>query len=608
MLAAEPAGEKYRMKKPGKIIKLRDLGESLEILVGSLVAWCVPERRWDAIVRFYVATVIHRDLERVEWRLRKVAQLFGDRFDAPRRREIVVAHDQHRQRDHLQRFKELSPFGWHPSIRVRGGEHITAALAEGNGVILWLGRFAYGDVVTKKGLHQEGFRLRHLSRPQHAFTGSWFADRVISPIWLVPESRYLAERVVYHEGRPAPMAKRLYQCLQENQIVSITAGPESLSKVDVPFLGCRLRLATGPANLALMTGARLFAGLHHPQRGRWLRRERRATFDGFHRLGSSDAIVDHGRRIRRAAGGPGPEVSRPVQILPRRGADARRVRAVATRAGSAEPTPPASALMIGPVALDRDPVAAADLRPVVPEGVVLGRAVVPEGDRIGAPSEAAVELRRPDVFEEELEQGPALGRLHTDDLPREARVDEEPLAPGDRVAADHRVFGARIVAVAQALLQAIAAAVDVFGFVPRGQRRQEGLHLVRERLVGGVHAGEHGIAAALGHLGQVEDRAHRRRFVAADVGMPAVAGDMRWEFSSAWMTKISGMPLRRRGGRVNVQVAEAMRPNSLCCLERHLLIAQERPRRWSISACMNFIEGCLVERLGEIDAVDGRHR
>ncbi len=245
------------MKPASKIIRLRDLREALQMLVGCLVAWCVPERCWDAIVRVYVATVIQRDQARVAWRLRKLEQLFGDRFDTPRRREIVADHDRHRQRDHLQRFKELSPFGWHPPIRVRGKEHIAAALAEGNGVILWVGRFAHSDVVTKKGLYQDGHRISHLSRPEHAFVGSWFALHVLSPVWLVAESRHLAERIVYQKGHAAPMAKRLYECLQENKIVSISVGPESLQRIDAPFLGCRLRIATGPANLAIMTGAAL---------------------------------------------------------------------------------------------------------------------------------------------------------------------------------------------------------------------------------------------------------------------------------------------------------------------------------------------------------------
>ncbi|MDP6706094.1 MAG: hypothetical protein QF893_07110 [Alphaproteobacteria bacterium] len=245
------------MKRVSTIVRLRDLREALEIFVGSLVAWFVPERHWDAIVRFYVANLVKRRPPHVERRMLKVAQLFGDRYDSEGGRDIVADHDRHRQRSHLQRFKELSPFGWHPSIRVRGEAHVAAALADGNGAILWVGRFAHSDVVTKKGLHQLGLRVSHLSRPEHAFVDSWFAKRVLSPIWLVPESRYLAERIVYRKGHPTPMAKRIYQCLTENQIVSITSGPESLQRMDVPFLGCRLRIATGPANLAIMTGAPL---------------------------------------------------------------------------------------------------------------------------------------------------------------------------------------------------------------------------------------------------------------------------------------------------------------------------------------------------------------
>src|SRR6266481_578747 len=64
------------------------------------------------------------------------------------------------------------------------------------------------------------------------------------------------------------------------------------------------------------------------------------------------------------------------------------------------------------------------LREVVPHGVVLDAAVVPEGDGALLPAEAALEFRRLDVSEEELQDRVALRPLELDDARREAAVHE----------------------------------------------------------------------------------------------------------------------------------------------------------------------------------------
>ena len=56
------------------------------------------------------------------------------------------------------------------------------------------------------------------------------------------------------------------------------------------------------------------------------------------------------------------------------------------------------------VALDRHPQSASAIGVVVPHGVVLGAAVVPERDRSRLPLETTVKLRLFDVLEEQLQQ------------------------------------------------------------------------------------------------------------------------------------------------------------------------------------------------------------
>jgi KDO2-lipid IV(A) lauroyltransferase len=82
--------------------------------------------------------------------------------------------------------------------------------------------------------------------------------RFLNPIWTRLETRYLAERVVIDpQSSPAAARQVLQQRLHENAIVSITVGDQGRRIVEVPCLAGYFRIATGPINLALRTGAQL---------------------------------------------------------------------------------------------------------------------------------------------------------------------------------------------------------------------------------------------------------------------------------------------------------------------------------------------------------------
>ena len=149
--------------------------------------------------------------------------------------------------------------------------------------------------------------------------------------------------------------------------------------------------------------------------------------------------------------------------------------------------------------------------------------------------------------------------------------------------------------------------------VQRGQALQHLLHRLGERVVGAVHVGEQRVAAALGrHLGEVEDRAHRRLEVARHVGVPFLAGDvlrilvgldhqdlgmLREGRSARW----DGRAAARSGGRIpcagrssssgrgrrspgSPSARRALPGTAGCpaaCRDRH----RRSPPRWSASAC-----------------------
>ena len=127
----------------------------------------------------------------------------------------------------------------------------------------------------------------------------------------------------------------------------------------------------------------------------------------------------------------------------------------------------------------------------------------------------------------------------------------------------------------------------------------------RERLVGAVHVGEQGVAAAVGRqLLHVEDAAHRRlrdrRLTSECHSSPATC----LEFSSALMTRTSGCsPLRVEVG-MQVQLAEAA-AERLVLLVAELLVAEE-DHQVRHQRVMDFLERLVAQWPGEIDAEDLR--
>src|SRR5499427_6421964 len=244
------------------------------------------------------------------------------------------------------------------------------------------------------------------------------------------------------------------------------------------------------------------------------------------------------------------------------------------------------------------------LRIVVPHGVVLDAAVVPEGDGALLPAEAAVEFWRLHVAEEELEHSLALCPLELHDARGEAAVHEEGLAAGDGMGADDRVLS--LGKDAALVLHAVAAAVDVLAFVERGAVLEQALNGLGQRLVGRVHAREERVAAHWGQLVHVEDAAHGRLGIAGDVRVPHLA-----RYVLRVLVRVDDEELRMAlheagSGGVDVELAEAP-AEGLVLLGGEVLIAEEDDPVVD-QAVVDLLEGRLGQRLREVDAADhGAH-
>src|SRR5258708_8948731 len=78
-------------------------------------------------------------------------------------------------------------------------------------------------------------------------------------------------------------------------------------------------------------------------------------------------------------------------------------------------------------------MAMSHVRVVVERGAMHDAAVVPEGDRVVIPAEAALEFRRLDVTHQHLEQRVALVLLQALDALGEAAIDEQALSARHRM-------------------------------------------------------------------------------------------------------------------------------------------------------------------------------
>ena len=144
---------------------------------------------------------------------------------------------------------------WRPAVRVHGKEHVAAALALKRGAILWVSRFTYTRLATIIGLSESGIRVYQLHRPGHGFSETPFGIRYLNPIHLKIEARYIAGLITIADDDRGGAYEAMRAHLAANDVVWIGVGNVARRTVDVPFLGGRVRIATGPLHLARSAGA-----------------------------------------------------------------------------------------------------------------------------------------------------------------------------------------------------------------------------------------------------------------------------------------------------------------------------------------------------------------
>jgi lauroyl/myristoyl acyltransferase len=241
----------------GKVFTSDDANFMLEWPVLKFAAAVVPENRWSDVAMW---------LERLKVRLGRPSPA---KHAPAMRRALDLANLEEaeaiawraaagRTEHHIQVMKVISAKGWTPEMHLEGEKHLKAALARGKGAILWVAHFCFNTQVTKMALKAGGYRVSHLSRPEHGFSKSQFGIRYLNPLRCNAELRYLDRRIIIDRAHPGGSLREAKAVLEENRLVSITAGAwEGHRVARGPLLKGRFVLATGAPDLAQQTGAAL---------------------------------------------------------------------------------------------------------------------------------------------------------------------------------------------------------------------------------------------------------------------------------------------------------------------------------------------------------------
>jgi lauroyl/myristoyl acyltransferase len=229
--------------------------QAMAALLALAPAAPMPQRLWPLVCRFlariYVAAV-PKKMPALTWLPDEVVEQMGG--EGGFHVQLVAI----RFEMWLQALRAYLPRGWKPKLRLVGADRIEEARRQGRGVVLWISQLSAHQLPQKMAFWNAGYRLYHLSQPDHPMSGTRFGRRFLNPLVTRVEDRYLAERLMMRQdgGRAAdPALRALRRQLSQNDLVSITVSETAGRLESVPFFAGRLWLPTGPATLALTAGA-----------------------------------------------------------------------------------------------------------------------------------------------------------------------------------------------------------------------------------------------------------------------------------------------------------------------------------------------------------------
>jgi amino acid adenylation domain-containing protein len=158
--------------------------------------------------------------------------------------------------------KLTSPTSWKAPLALIGQQHIERGLSRGRGVVLWLSPVKFTGVVGHQAVHQAGYPVNMLSRPEHGLSPTVFGQRFLNRFAYRGLGPAHVKRIVMIDDGQAAI-ETLRGLLRDNRIVAIVAAAATDQPLRYRFLGGEIELASGPPRLALATGAALLPVYAH---------------------------------------------------------------------------------------------------------------------------------------------------------------------------------------------------------------------------------------------------------------------------------------------------------------------------------------------------------
>lgn len=250
--------------RPVRAIDAHDLLDAAILIGLTPAAWLLPEGAWPRLARLLASLhLAARGSGAADLAGHPALDATGFSLAGLERSALAGMYE-----ETLQMLREHRPGGWAGSIRLRGGEHVEAALAKGRGVVLWTASCTYGELIVKKALHAAGHPIMNLRTHVHPYSGTRFGQAILNRVRTSIEDRFLFGSAWLYPGSPTAALGELRARLRQNGVVSIAAIGAGDNPCRLPCLGGTLKLALGGPMLALLAKAPLLPVFAAPeQRG-----------------------------------------------------------------------------------------------------------------------------------------------------------------------------------------------------------------------------------------------------------------------------------------------------------------------------------------------------
>jgi lauroyl/myristoyl acyltransferase len=239
-----------------RLVNAGDLKEILLLGFYLCVAAAVPVRYWDRICRFVSRIRFRRHRRKLFARLERDLAAVAPATDPEKFFRDYIA-SLHRRR--LFYMAHVAGWHWKPRILVEGAEEIGRALASRRGALVWCESLAAQTLIGKRALHESGIRAWQVAAREHGLSTTLFGLRVINPILLAIENRFLAGRLAFGATETVSVTRRMLESLGANAVVLVAANTYYGHRfVQVP-IGERgyAHFSTVPANIAVQRKAAL---------------------------------------------------------------------------------------------------------------------------------------------------------------------------------------------------------------------------------------------------------------------------------------------------------------------------------------------------------------